>query len=131
MDEALRRLDNSALTAQKHGNWAQYMSLQEHKRILESRKTRVDDYAKEYIGGLVKNVLSEWRFLNSATVLDSSAVYYSQPSQDFTDTIIDRLRNVTPVMPELPKIVVVDKYSGNKTTSPAEKSQSPKQKQAN
>lgn len=120
MDEAIGHLENSAEAARTRGNWARYVSLREHKGLLESRKTRVDDYAEKFVADLVQKALAEWRFLTPAIVLSSSAVCYSLPSQDFTGAIVERLKNVSPIMPELPKIVVNDN-SGKKTAKPANK----------
>ena len=106
MDDSIAKLNTSAQSAQKAGNWGLYASLQDDKRYLQSRKTRVEESAKEYIRAIVKASLSQTQIADNAVIVDEEVAYNTVPSQDVTPLVITRLENVVPQMPDLPKITI-------------------------
>ena len=106
MDDSIAKLNASAQAAQRGGNWGLYASLQDDKRYLQGRKTRVEESAKEYMQAIVKASLSQAQIADNAVIIDSAVAYNTVPAQDATAELITRLENVVPQMPELPKITI-------------------------
>lgn len=120
MDDSIAKLNASAQAAQRGGNWGLYASLQDDKRYLQGRKTRVEESAKEYMRAIVKASLSQAQIADNAVIIDSDVTYNTVPAQDVTVDLITRLENIVPQMPELPKITIKGAPGAVKQPAPAQ-----------
>lgn len=105
MDDGIEKIEKAATAALSNKDYGLFLSLQKDRAYLLEQKKKAADSAKDYLRSIIRDSLRDFPDSLNVIVVDGKGAYGGNIT-DVTAQIVNRLKDVVPKMPALPKVVV-------------------------
>lgn len=105
MDDGIEKIEKAATAALSNKDYGLFLSLQKDRAYLLEQKKKAADSAKDYLRSIIRDSLRDFPDSLNVIVVDGEGAYGGNIT-DVTAQIVNRLKDVVPKMPALPKVVV-------------------------